>query len=60
MHFDKKVIPGNRNSVKTGRSTAWVAEAAGAIRAEAGIRGRGEACRHKVMLSFGNVEEKPS
>lgn len=28
LHFDKKVIPGNWNSVKAGRSAAQAAEAA--------------------------------
>lgn len=38
--FDKKVIPGNWNSVKTERSTARVAEAAEADMGETGLRGR--------------------
>lgn len=42
LHFDKKVIPGNGNRVKTRRSTARVAEAAEAGRGELGIGGRGK------------------
>lgn len=37
LHSDKKVIPGNWNSVKTGRSAAWAAEAAAAGTDETGI-----------------------
>lgn len=37
LHFDKKVIPGNWNSVKTGRSAAQAAEAAAAGRDKTGI-----------------------
>lgn len=42
LRFDKKVIPGNGNSVKTRRSTARVAEAAEAGGGEPGIGGRGK------------------
>lgn len=35
--FDKKVVPGSWNSVKTERSTAWVAEAAEADVGESGL-----------------------
>lgn len=37
LHFDKKVIPGNCNSVKTGRSAAQAAEAAAAGTDETGM-----------------------
>lgn len=37
LHFDKKVIPGNWNSAKTERNTAWAAEAAEAGMGETGI-----------------------
>lgn len=37
LHFDKKVIPGNWNSVKIGRSTARAAEAAEADMGETGL-----------------------
>lgn len=37
LHFDKKVIPGNWNSVKTERNTACVAKAAEVGMVETGI-----------------------